>query len=254
MTTNDKKQINPIIRDIIEIDEKLCNGCGECISGCAEGALALVEGKAKLVSDIYCDGIGNCLHHCPTGALKIIQREAPSFDEDATLLLNAGAGNKLRPCPGGQPQSLANAGPRGGAGETSGGGGNGSGLISWPIQLKLVPQSAPYFDSPVVVLASDCSAFAGPSFHEIFVSSGHPLMIACPKLDETEPYIDKLAMILKNHQAIVEIKVVMMSVPCCGKLSYIATQAIKKADRVGEVTLRTWIVSPQGQISEESIR
>lgn len=261
MTINEKGCHTGTVRDIIEIDETLCNGCGECIGGCAEGALALVEGKAKLVSDSYCDGLGNCLAHCPTGALKVIRRAAPDFDEEAVALLNSPGGQKLPSCPGSQSQAISKpAILNQGMAEARPGTESGvemkkeSGLISWPIQLKLAPQSAPYFDQPVVVLASDCSAFAGPSFHEIFLTSGHPLVIACPKLDETEPYIDKLADILKNHPTIVEIRVVMMSVPCCGRLSYIATQAIKKAGREEQVTLRTWVVTPQGQITEEHIR
>ena len=249
---------NCTVRDIIEIDEALCNGCGNCIGGCAEGALALVEGKARLVSDIYCDGIGNCLQHCPTGALKIIRREAPGFDEEATFALNSPGASKPQSCSSGQPQSCPSGQPQvfvnPGNGTSEVVGEKGAGLISWPIQLKLVPQSAPYFDTPKVVLASDCSAFAGPAFHKTFLTSGHPLMIACPKLDDAEVYIDKLAMILKNHQAIVELRVPMMSVPCCGRLGYIATQAIKKAGREGQVTVRTWIITPQGEISEESIR
>lgn len=244
------------IRNIIEIDESLCNGCGQCISGCAEGALALVDGKAKLVSDIYCDGLGACLGECPTGALKIIQREAPEFDEEAAMSRvreMAGAGHKAQGgCPGSRAMQLAptagqpKAGPPEGAGTP--------GLSFWPIQLKLAPPQAPAFDNPVLVLASDCSAFTGPAFHYTFLNEGHPLVMACPKLDEVEPYIEKLAAILTAHPAIRELRVPMMSVPCCGGLGYIAVQALKKAGRENEIKLRTWIITPQGEVNEEIIR
>lgn len=255
------------VRDIIEIDEDLCNGCGQCITGCAEGALALVDGKAKLVSDIYCDGLGACLGHCPTGALKVIKRRAPEFDEEAAM-------SRVR-----QMQGEAESGPGGRSGSEpqSGSGGcpgaraarlspinparaqapaeEGScGLSSWPIQLKLIPPSSPALDSPVLVLASDCSAFTGTEFHRVFLTSGHPLVMACPKLDETEPYIEKMAAILSAHPMIEELRVPMMSVPCCGGLGYIATQAVKRAGREDQVRLRTWTVTPQGQVTEDHLR
>lgn len=211
------------IRDIIQIDEALCNGCGQCITGCAEGALALVEGKVKLVSDIYCDGLGACLGHCPTGALKVIQRAAPEFDEEAAMK---------------RVEELKGA----------------TGLMAWPIQLKLVPVGAEFLDSEVLILAADCSAFAGPAFHQTFLAGGHPLIIACPKLDETEPYIEKMAAILKSHPKIKELRIPMMSVPCCGGLGYIVAQAQKGAGREGEMKVRTWIITPQGKITEEIIR
>ncbi|UQZ88414.1 4Fe-4S ferredoxin [Deltaproteobacteria bacterium Smac51] len=239
-------------RDIIQIDEDLCNGCGQCITGCAEGALALVDGKAKLVSDIYCDGLGNCLGHCPTGALTIIQREAPDFDEEAAM---ERVEAMKKPASGGCPGSRARAlKPLPTAGQPAPEAQKASGLASWPIQLKLVPPAAEFLDTPVLTLASDCSAFAGPAFHQTFLSEGYPLIIACPKLDEVEPYIEKMAAILKGHPQIKELRIPMMSVPCCGGLGYIATQALKKSGRESDVSVRTWIITPQGEITEESIR
>ncbi|MDR1922620.1 MAG: 4Fe-4S ferredoxin [Candidatus Adiutrix sp.] len=233
-------------RDIIEIDEDLCDGCGLCLNGCAEGALTLAGGKAKLVGDIYCDGLGSCLGRCPAGALKVIRRRASLFDEEA-------AGRKAGPAP---PRSCADSRPA--TLESSkaalGAAVAAPALISWPIQLKLMPPEAPFLDSAVVTLASDCSAFAGPAFHETFLASGHPLMIACPKLDPVEPYIDKMAAILKAHPAINEIRVPMMSVPCCGGLGHIAAQAVRRAEREGRTALRTWIITPQGEINEERFR
>ena len=249
------------IRNIIEIDENLCNGCGQCLTNCAEGALALVDGKAKLVSDVYCDGLGACLGHCPTGALKITQREAPDFNEEAALArvreqrpahTSPAPHRPLGGCPGSRALNLAPSCPSQAA--PAEGNGRRPGLAFWPIQLKLVPPTAPAFDAPVLVLASDCSGFTGPAFHQMFLTEGHPLVMACPKLDETEPYIAKMAAILKAHPAIKELRVPMMSVPCCGGLGYIATQAIRKAGREGSVKLRTWTVSLQGQVTEDHLR
>ena len=240
------------IRNIIEINEDICNGCGLCITGCAEGALALVNGKAKLVSDIYCDGLGACLGQCPTGALQIIQRPAPDFDEDAALSRvreisqSAPAG-----CPGSQARNLA---PKMAPPVASPKDNQNTGLSFWPIQLKLAPPAAPAFDSPVLILAADCTAFACPGFHSTFLSEGYPLVMGCPKLDDPEPYIIKVAAILSAHPQIRELRVPMMSVPCCGGLGYIATQACKRAGRENEIKLRTWIVTPEGRLSEENIR
>ncbi len=249
------------IRDIIEIDENLCNGCGQCLTNCAEGALALVDGKAKLVSDVYCDGLGACLGHCPTGALKIIRREAPDFNEEAAMARvreERPARTSTAPyrpaggCPGSRAMNLAPSCPSQAA--PAEGNGRRPGLVFWPIQLKLAPPTAPAFDAPVLTLASDCSGFTGPAFVHTFLTEGYPLVIACPKLDEVEPYIEKLAAILQNHPTLKELRVPMMNVPCCGGLGYIATQAIQRAGRQGDVTLRTWIVTPQGQVTEEHIR
>jgi ferredoxin len=209
------------IRNIIEIDEAKCDGCGQCLGGCAEGALALVEGKARLISDDYCDGLGACLGRCPAGALKIIQRPAPAF-----------AG----PAPAGRQ---AAAGP--------------AGLTAWPIQLRLAPASAPAFDNEALVLAADCSAFAGRFFREIFLSEGRPLLIACPKLDDFQANLQALTEILTAHPGLSEIRLPLMSVPCCGGLGRLAAEAAKAAGR-GGLRLRTWIVSLDGDIREENIR
>ena len=247
-----------LIRDILEINEDLCNGCGQCIPNCAEGALTIVDGKVKLVSDVYCDGLGACLGNCPTGALKIIQREAPEFDEEAAMArmreMEAETRSKIPSggCPGSRMTMLKPVHKPQPAWENNEL--DAVGLSFWPIQLKLAPPEAPAFDSPVLVLAADCTAFAAPSFHSTFLASGHPLVMGCPKLDEVEPYIIKVAAILKAHPMIEELRVPMMSVPCCGGLGYIATQAIKRAGREGQIKLRTWIISPQGGLEEEDIR
>ncbi|MDR2945258.1 MAG: 4Fe-4S ferredoxin [Candidatus Adiutrix sp.] len=249
---------NTKVRDIIEIDESLCNGCGQCLINCAEGALALVDGKARLVSDIYCDGLGACLGHCPTGALKVIQRSAPDFDEEAAMSrvreMQSAAGGEACGCSGHGAAPAAKSGGCPGAKARQVEPVGAAGLSSWPIQLKLVSPAMQGLDSPVLVLAADCTAFTGVEFHRVFLGSGYPLVMGCPKLDEVEPYIEKVAAILKAHPRIQELRVPMMSVPCCGGLGYIAAQAMKRSGRESEIALRTWIVTPQGQVTEEAIR
>jgi len=200
-----------ITRDIIEIDESKCDGCGQCLGGCAEGALALINGKVRLVSDNYCDGLGACRDQCPTGALKIVQRPAPAF---------------TGPAPS---------------------------LTSWPIQLRLVSPTSPTFDNEVLVLAADCSAFVGRSFRELFLSEGRPLLIACPRLDDFQDNLKVLTQILENNPRLSEIRLPLMSVPCCGGLGRLAVEAAREATRTG-LKLRTWIVSLDGDIREEVIR
>jgi ferredoxin len=250
--------MNDAIRDIIQIDEELCDGCGRCINGCAEAALALVDGKARLVGDMYCDGLGACLGHCPAGALKIIRREAPEFDEAAAMKRAAAEKN-----PGKTPEKLACGcsgspvralTPYSGSKPPERAPQKAAGLAAWPIQLKLVPPGAEFLDAEVLTLASDCSAFAAPAFHQTFLSEGRPLIIACPKLDEPEPYIEKMTAIFKNHPQIRELRIPMMSVPCCGGLGRIAAQALKRSGREGAVGVRTWIISPRGEMNEETIR
>ncbi len=239
------------VRDIIQIDENLCNGCGLCVTGCAEGALAIIDGKAKLVSEHYCDGLGACLAECPTGALTIVKRSAPEFDEEAAMTHVAQQNQKVSACPGTQVKKLAPLQYKG-ANET-GQDEQPKGLPSWPIQLKLVPPKAPFLDSPVITLASDCSAFAGgAAFHNTFLSEGYPLIIACPKLDDVDAYVEKMAEIIAEHPQIREIRVPMMTVPCCGGLGYIATMAAKKAGRANDITLRNWFISPEGEIEENN--
>jgi len=199
------------IRNIIEIDETKCDGCGECLGGCAEGALALVEGKVRLISDNYCDGLGACLGRCPAGAMKIIERPAPAF---------------TGPAPG---------------------------LAAWPIQLRLALPSAAALNNEVLVLAADCSAFAGRAFREIFLGGGWPLLIACPKLDDYQESLKALTEILEAQPAISEIRLPLMSVPCCGGLGRLAAEAAREAGRAG-LRLRTWIVGLDGGIREENIR
>lgn len=240
-------------RKIIEIDEALCNGCGDCIIGCAEGALQLVDGKAKLVKEHYCDGFGDCVGTCPTGALKIIEREADGFDEHATIehVRNTGGEEavkrmlsaaeihetKQKPakppssgCPGMQIRMAQKiAVPKPVAPHETHGQVIRADLDQWPIQLHLVPPTAPFFDGKELVILSTCAPVASPDVHWRFVR-GRSLVVACPKLDRTEGYTEKLSAIMANN-TIPKALVIRMEVPCCGGLTAIAKKAYADCGR-----------------------
>jgi Pyruvate/2-oxoacid:ferredoxin oxidoreductase delta subunit len=216
-------------RDIVEIDEQKCDGCGQCVTACAEGAIRIVNGKARLVSDVYCDGLGACLGHCPQGAIRIIKRQAAAFDEEAvrrhTAPREAVAAGHHHGCPGAAVRSLMGgqlpqARPPFPARQAPA---DGQGLMNWPIQLRLVPPEAPFLKDADVVLAADCAAFAMPGFHQE-VLKGRPLLIACPKLDDAQAYVEKLARIFLVAEPR-SLTVVRMEVPCCMGLMRIAQAA-----------------------------
>src|SRR4030042_2279709 len=180
------------LRNIVKIDEEKCNGCGQCAKACAEGAIQIVNGKAKLVSEIYCDGLGACIGSCPQGAITVEKREAATFDEKATKK-HLAEQKKTKDtncfeCPGTMAKMLRGKG----SGEVAGITAIPSQLSHWPIQLMLVPPGAPYFSGADLVLAADCVAFAMGDFHNKFLKE-HSIVIGCPKLDDTEFYIEKLA-------------------------------------------------------------
>jgi NAD-dependent dihydropyrimidine dehydrogenase PreA subunit len=249
-------------RKIIEIDEDLCNGCGVCITACAEGALRLVNGKAKLVKEDFCDGFGDCLGECPTGALQIVEREAPGYDPAATrahLAHTAGAeavrhfdeaaarheaahGSAMPAppasgggCPGMRMRTAAAeaAADRPPAAPVAGDGlppqVNASELKQWPIQLHLVPPGAPFFKGRELVVMNTCGPLASADVHWRFLR-GRAVVVACPKLDRTEPYVEKLAAILREP-TIPRMLVVRMEVPCCGGLTRIALEAAARSSR-----------------------
>lgn len=241
-------------RNIITIDEDLCNGCGECITACAEGALKLVNGKAKLVKEQFCDGFGDCIGDCPTGALKIEEREADDFDEAATKnYLRETQGEEAvarmekaaerheaeqKPptppaggCPGMRMRTgSAEAKPATPAtSATSTGHMVASDLEQWPIQLHLVQPGAPFFKDKELVVLSTCSPIASADTHWRFIR-GRGVVVACPKLDRTEGYVEKLAGILQEA-TIPKVIVVRMEVPCCGGLTMIVRQALQMCGR-----------------------
>ena len=214
-------------RNIVKIDQDKCNGCGQCVNTCAEGAIEIINGKAKLVSEVYCDGLGACLGTCPQDAITVEQREAAEFDEEATKEHLAKAKNTQKPvdfvCPGMRAAKLREkVGPEDSPKTTA----RQSRLSHWPVQLKLVSPAAPYFAGADLLLVADCVPFAMGDFHEKFLKN-HSVVVGCPKLDDAGFYIDKLGEILTVNK-IDSLTVVHMEVPCCSGLTQIAKQAISK--------------------------
>lgn len=217
-------------RRIIEIAEDKCNGCGACADACHEGAITMVDGKARLMRDDYCDGLGDCLPACPTGAITFVEREAAAYDEKAVMENKkhkdpAGETKDTLPCgcPGTRSRKIDRA-------DSDGAGiayaGPVSRLSQWPVQIKLVPANAPYFDGAKLLIAADCTAYAYAAFHERFIK-GHITLVGCPKLDGVD-YSEKLAAIIGNNN-IKSVTVVRMEVPCCGGLENAAKTALQKS-------------------------
>jgi Fe-S-cluster-containing hydrogenase component 2 len=213
------------LRNIVKIDETKCTGCGLCATACAEGAIRIVNGKAKLVSDTYCDGLGACLGHCPEGAITIEQREAADYDEQAVKVHLAHQNEPLFACPGMAMQQLTrNESPEQDAlAEVP------SHLGQWPVQLRLVSPTAPYFADSDLLLVADCVPFAIGDFHPRFLK-GRSIAVGCPKLDDVQFHVDKFAEILRANR-LHSLTVVHMEVPCCSGLAYIAREAIAQSGR-----------------------
>jgi NAD-dependent dihydropyrimidine dehydrogenase PreA subunit len=252
-------------RKIITINEDLCNGCGNCIIGCAEGALQMVNGKAKLVKENFCDGFGDCIGTCPTGALKIEERESEEFDFDATIKhvenirgedgvkkmreAHAEHEHKLAPaaakpagggCPGSRVRAAAAAGrPSTPVAEGAMPTVMKSEISQWPLQLHLVPPKAPFFEGRELVILSTCSPVTSPDVHWRYIR-GRSVVIACPKLDQTQGYVEKLAGIFTQN-SIPRVIVLRMEVPCCGGLTAMVGEALNRSQPEGlavdEVTM-----------------
>jgi NAD-dependent dihydropyrimidine dehydrogenase PreA subunit len=239
-------------RKIIEIDEALCNGCGNCVTGCAEGALQIVDGKAKLVNEVFCDGLGACIGTCPTGALQIIEREAPEFDESA-VEEHIGKPLPKTPPPGGCPGMQLRFGGESKDKNPTVEGAAVSGQVirpelnQWPTQLHLVPVEAPFFKNRELVVLSTCSPSASPDVNWRFIR-GRAIAIACPKLDRTEGYVEKLTEILKVN-GIPKVIVVRMDVPCCGGLSAMVREAAAKSGRT-DLTVEEATIGLDGELVE----
>lgn len=233
------------LRNIIDIDEDKCNGCGQCVVDCVESALQIVDGKARLVREIYCDGLGACLGSCPTGALSIVQRESDPFDEDAThkhMEAVKKEKTEFHGCPGTKPVDFserASAIPL--TAETK------SELTNWPVQLKLVATRAPYFEEADLLLAADCTAFSTVNFQSRFLK-GKKLLIACPKLDDAQHYYEKLTEIFAEN-SIRSVTVLRMEVPCCGGLSYLTKQAIQGSKK--DLPCNEVVIGIKGDILSE---
>ena len=221
-----------MIRQIIHIDQDLCNGCGACASACHEGAIGMVNGKAQLLRDDYCDGLGDCLPACPTGAITFEQREAADYDA-AAVKANQRA------------QAAAGANPTAAASSPATGASVASQLHNWPIQIKLAPVNAPVFADADLLIAADCTAYAYANFHQDFIA-GKTVLMGCPKLDAVN-YADKLTQIFAMN-SIKSITLTRMEVPCCGGMEFAIKQAIEACGK--NIALNVVTISISGDILE----
>ncbi len=230
-----------MIRKIIKIDEEKCNGCGACAAACHEGAIDMIDGKAKLARENYCDGLGDCLPECPVGAISFEEREAPAYDEKAVKQAQMKKSDDKLPCgcPGTQAKALKketiSAVPQNIQSQ----------LMQWPCQIKLVPVNAPYFEDANLLIAADCTAYAYGNFHNEFMHN-HITIVGCPKLDEGD-YTDKLTQIIASNN-IKSVKIVRMEVPCCGGIENAAKRAIKDSGKF--IPWQVVTISTDGKIIE----
>lgn len=229
-----------MIRNIIKIDEEKCNGCGACASACHEGAIEMINGKAKLVREDYCDGLGDCLPACPVDAITFEKREAPAYNEAAVLEAKAKKQESLPcGCPGTQSKAInrSSCDCNHSAAPVS------SQLSQWPVQIKLAPVNAPYYDGANLLVAADCTAYAYGNFHNEFIRN-HITLIGCPKLDAVD-YTDKLTAIIANNN-IKSVTVVRMQVPCCGGIEYAVKKALQTSGKF--IPWRVVTISTDGRI------
>ena len=238
------KEDYTMLRKIIKIDEDRCNGCGACAAACHEGAIAMVNGKARLLREDYCDGLGDCLPACPTDAISFEEREAPAYDEtavNAAKAAKAANASSAVPCgcPGTQSRAIHHENAACPTETVSGQ------LSQWPVQIKLVPVNAPYFDNANLLIAADCTAFAYGNFHNDFIRN-HITLIGCPKLDDGD-YADKLTAIIANNN-IKSVTIVRMEVPCCGGPENAAKRAIQASGKF--ISWRVVTISTDGRILE----
>ena len=226
-----------MIRRIIRIDEEKCCGCGLCADACHEGAIGMVDGKARLLREDYCDGLGDCLPACPVNAISFEEREAPAYNEEAVLAAKKAKEEPLPcGCPGSASRSIRSAAPASAAGVPGQ-------LTNFPVQIRLVPHNAPYFDGAELLIAADCTAYSYGNFHRDFIR-GKVTLIGCPKLDGVD-YAEKLTQILKYND-IRSVTVTRMTVPCCGGLSHAVQKAVENSGK--KIPLNIVTISPEGQI------
>ena len=238
-----------VIRKIIQIDEELCDGCGQCVPGCAEGALEIIDGKARVIADKYCDGLGACIGECPTGALTIIEREADEFDEEAVeeLLSSREPETDAAPsgCPSAKIQTLSPASPCQEFNQPKGIASNeASNLSHWPIKIRLVPPHASFLKGADILVLADCCGGAYPHLNRDFIA-GKVVMMGCPKFDEVPEYINKFEQIFKTAD-IRSVTVVIMEVPCCSGMSTIVKKGLEAAG--ASVPVKEVVIGIKGQI------
>lgn len=231
-----------MLRRIIKIDEERCNGCGACAAACHEGAIGMVEGKARLLREDYCDGLGDCLPACPTGAITFEEREAPAYDEAAVLAAKAA---KEAPLACGCPGTMAKAIERRESPCAAESAPAASRLSQWPVQIKLLPIKAPYFDGANLLIAADCTAYAYGDFHNRFIR-GRVTVVGCPKLDAVD-YSEKLTAIIANND-IKSVTIVRMQVPCCGGIELAAKRALQASGKF--IPWQVVTISTDGRILE----
>ena len=233
-----------MIRKIIHIDENACNGCGLCVDACHEGAIGLINGKAKLLRDDYCDGLGDCLPACPTGAITFVEREAAAYDEQAVQENRRQNAQPAAPhgCPGHAFKRFQRSSSPLSASSQE----EESQLAQWPCQIKLAPVKAPYFQGAKLLIAADCTAFAYASFHQRFMR-GKVTLVGCPKLDSVD-YSEKLTEILRENE-IQSVTVLRMEVPCCGGLEQAVIRALQNSGKF--LPWHVVTLSTDGRIVEE---
>jgi Pyruvate/2-oxoacid:ferredoxin oxidoreductase delta subunit len=241
-----------LTRKIIEIDDELCDGCGQCVPSCAEGAIRIVDGKARLLAEKYCDGLGACLGECPRGAMTIVEREADDFDEEAVeqhLL------EKVEPplpaaetlacgCPSTLIQTFVPMASGPAPKEGPGGESSDSALSHWPVQIRLVPSTAPFLKNADLLVTADCVPVAYPRFHRDFLK-GKAIMLGCPKFDDVQGYVEKFTDIFRDA-GIRSVTVLDMEVPCCSALPRIIKTAMEAAGK--RVPLREIVISSRGEV------
>ena len=239
-------------RKIVEIDEEKCDGCGQCVIGCAEGALEIVDDKVKVISDNLCDGLGACIGECPQGALRIVEREAEVFDEAAveahlsdhqTQVKTDPVGIACK-CPSSQIQTFSPTAASRAKTESADEMGRSSALSHWPVQIRLIPPHAPFLEGADLLVVADCVPVAFPSLHQEFLH-GKAVMIGCPKFDDAREYIDRFTAIFKTA-GIKSITVVVMEVPCCSGLPAIVKKGLEAAG--ADIPFKQVVVSTRGRI------
>jgi NAD-dependent dihydropyrimidine dehydrogenase PreA subunit len=243
-----------IARKIIQIDEELCNGCGQCVPDCAEGSLQIIDGKARLVADKLCDGLGACLGSCPTGALKIIEREAEEFDEAAVEHFLATKEKEMQQaqapaiggCPSARLQTLQPLSPCQAANVP--GVQRGSALSHWPVQIRLIPPTAPFLENCDLLVAADCTAVAYAGIQKDFLA-GRVVMMGCPKFDDQQLYVDRFTEIFRTR-TLKSLTILIMEVPCCHSMLQIIRQAYDAVKP--DLPVRQVVISTQGAIKAES--
>jgi ferredoxin len=246
-----------VLRKIIEIDDELCDGCGQCVPSCAEGALEIVDGKARIVGDKLCDGLGACMGECPTGALKIVERETDEFDEEAVekhlaereKQEPAGKGGMPCGCPSTSIQTFVPAGSGRTADIPTAMGPEGESFLShWPVQIRLIPAKAPFLKGADLLVLADCGAVAFPTLHRDLIK-GKVVMMGCPKFDEVQEYVSKFTEIFQTA-GIKSITTVVMEVPCCSGLPGIVKKGLQASGQ--DIPMTEIVISTRGKVLEQS--